>query len=840
MKTRRHWKAILSVLLAVFMILPSLAAIAETTEPTILGDLKSLTVNVWEDEEGNHVTYEVNESGETETAEAGVIYAANVESTDQMYPVDINAEGGTVHVTVERVEANWDPEQQTTPAVDISACEEADVTFISEDIVSDTEGIQIENTEGNVEAITGNIEAGTYGVFATNSEGTVNVTTRDITAGEEGVYAYTVDGTTAVKTGGITAQSVGVELYAVPEEYEWGNGLSGTDGQPDQENGNGGDSSKNTVNVTVDGDIIVKADGEGKDAYGISVENAYGEDTTVTFVVDGQISATSEESNAYGISVNPGEGAAVEGEVTGAVEANGDSAEAVNINTGENASVDIEIGGGVSATGGENALGINATTGGDDSSVKVLVLDDGVSATGEEAALGINATTEGAGSSVDITVKDGGVSATAEGTAYGIYANTNEADSSVTVTVQDSGDGAISAEGEMAFGISADNYDGEITINVTGNVQSSGTGIGIYDGEQFQADPENPYEGEIIPGEYDVPWGDNLWRTEIDGKTVFYCLDEEGNVTAAYNAMNVREGGDTSIAVIGDVVAEDTAVQVSLTEAQSTIDITVDGEIEGKKHAIVLSEETIAENLTLTVWKVTPNEDGNIAERVEYTEDDEGKFTENYKADRDTEKLIQYIIRIEENSSPYIATSGTTDYRAANGTRYQVAHEGDKVLVKLNIPNDKELVGAYWDQAQSEAGRLLVDFEGNYYVEVPRGGGVELSLVMKDIPKPEPAPVPVPEHTAVSTVITVRDLENRVSIKFYRSGKFVVLLDDGREERGTYEFSGNQLVLNAVSGRITVDADATFTYHCDLNARSYQFKLSRGNFRALKNLLALS
>ena len=159
--------------------------------------------------------------------------------------------------------------------------------------------------------------------------------------------------------------------------------------------------------------------------------------------------------------------------------------------------------------------------------------------------------------------------------------------------------------------------------------------------------------------------------------------------------------------------------------------------MEGKEHAIVLSEETIAENLTLTVWEVKPNDAGNIVERAQLVEDEEGGESIQYTADKDTEKLIQYIIKIEDNSKDYITATGTNDFTASNGEKYQVANEGDKILVKLNIPEGKELVGAYWNVDQTEEGKLLVDSEGNYYLEVPRGGGVELSLVMKDLPDPE-------------------------------------------------------------------------------------------------------
>ena len=154
-------------------------------------------------------------------------------------------------------------------------------------------------------------------------------------------------------------------------------------------------------------------------------------------------------------------------------------------------------------------------------------------------------------------------------------------------------------------------------------------------------------------------------------------------------------------------------------------------------------------------------------------------------------------------------------------------------MVKLTIPEGKELVGAYWDVAKSEAGKLLVDpATGDYYVEVPRGGGVELSLVMKDVPTPEPEPEK--KYSVATPILTVSDLENKIEIKFYKSGNFVVTMEDGSKEKGTYAFENGQLVLNCASGKVTVNADEEFTYTSVPKSLSYQFKLSQTEIDTLK------
>lgn len=211
----------------------------------------------------------------------------------------------------------------------------------------------------------------------------------------------------------------------------------------------------------------------------------------------------------------------------------------------------------------------------------------------------------------------------------------------------------------------------------------------------------------------------------------------------------------------------------------------------------------------------------------------------HYKADKETEKLIQYIIRIEDNSRNYIATNGTTDFTAGNGKTYQVAKEGEKVLVKLTIPEGKELVAAYWDQAKSEAGRLLQDAEGNYYLEVPRGGGVELSVVLKDIPKPEPETQPEPEpkeekNSVASPLLMVWDADHKVEISFYNNRKFVATMEDGSKENGSYRQADGKIILMSGGSEITIADDGTFTYTSQNNASlSYRFDLSQGEMDIL-------
>ena len=97
---------------------------------------------------------------------------------------------------------------------------------------------------------------------------------------------------------------------------------------------------------------------------------------------------------------------------------------------------------------------------------------------------------------------------------------------------------------------------------------------------------------------------------------------------------------------------------------------------------------------------------------------------------------------------------GTREYEG-----YQVANEGDTVTMKLTIPEGFEVAGAYGDEGQEWP--LSKDAGGNYYLSVPRGGGVMLSVKLskKEDPKTDPkteeeaAVAPAPVEAAIQTIL---------------------------------------------------------------------------------------
>ena len=228
--------------------------------------------------------------------------------------------------------------------------------------------------------------------------------------------------------------------------------------------------------------------------------------------------------------------------------------------------------------------------------------------------------------------------------------------------------------------------------------------------------PENPVpivEDEFLQY-YDDGYGNNI--RVYYSKDGNYYYDEQGLAW-----MPVEDGNAyNNVRITGDVKGAQTGVV--LNEINEVTDkIIIDGTLSGGKQAVLIKEGSIAENLTLTVWEIVENKDGNLIENE--TIDPETK-EKSAIANKEAEKAIQYIIRIRPDQKEIISTRGTMEYEG-----YDVAHEGDTVTLKLNIPYGYEISGAYRDAEQEV--KLLQDTEGDYYLIVPRGGAVELSVTLK-------------------------------------------------------------------------------------------------------------
>ena len=459
-------------------------------------------------------------------------------------------------------------------------------------------------------------------------------------------------------------------------------------------------------------------------------------------------------------------------------------------------------------------------------------------------------TARSAGGKVDVTV-DGTVTATGiakestketaqengadpiegEGRAFAVYADAVGPAGVTTVHV--TGDAVAHSEGNE-FQDWAESY----TIAVEAATELNGTAVIKVDGKAVAESTEHNFSAkavdvyantgstaEITIGE--GAEGQVVAKAKSDGTTKVNILD--GGVTAAIKdpaegaslaAVNLWNGaeeeeeedapgrtGTLEINITGDVTAsgasENIGIQVRTDEGGKT-DVIVDGTVAASDAAVVLltPETQIGENVTLTVWELKPNEDGAVVSRL----NEEEKLEEDEQA----EKAVQYIIRVKADQQDLITAQGTTEYKGFN-----VAREGDTVTMLLNIPEGYEITGAYGDVNQSVV--LAKDENGRYYLTVPRGGAVELSVKLEKIGDDGADGV---AWDSVYRILKLADQTGKAEISFYSNGRYVVRYEDGASENGSFRLSNGTLVL-------TNDKDTEHTkMTAGLNAEKDQYELA--------------
>ena len=325
------------------------------------------------------------------------------------------------------------------------------------------------------------------------------------------------------------------------------------------------------------------------------------------------------------------------------------------------------------------------------------------------ANTGIEASSSGEGSSTKVDV-EGDVTVEREGTSRGIAV---EGNSDVDIHVG----GSVTSDGGTegtAYGIA--DYAGEgsdVTVNVDSNVIATGKFV-----EAVQL--------EGAGGKHEITVGGNV---EEHSKPIETEFETEGGGHAIGLGDGSNATSDIDVTVKGNVIANDTAVEIMKYSDNSKIDLVVEGTIEGGKHNIVIdtlqdidySTGTVTEtidpkvsNLNITVWKIdTSNTKGKIVEN---------KVGGEYKQDEITEKVeenINYIIKIDEKSTNYLSPDKKT------------AKQDDTVILKLNVPSGYA-VDSFYNGKDAANVNVLQDSSGNYYLVVPRGGGVYVGVNLRE------------------------------------------------------------------------------------------------------------
>ena len=556
--------------------------------------------------------------------------------------------------------------------------------------------------------------------------------------------------------------------------------------------------TEGSVDLTVDGKVTAVSTEEA--ARGVSVFAQDSRDIHLKVTVTGEVNATGE-TFAFGVTNeenrdHPGIGVTTEINVLGGVNASaGDWACGIRSEGSKDSRTDIYAEGAVNAeanqatgmlvtgsreeTGGYAQVVVNgeitATGTGEGSVAEGVYIEGnqdfnarietggGIRAEAEETAFGIDiATRENAEVNM---VADGNVDAIAYGLARGVYVYSENEGSTANLTVwgdvtaeSKGGERGDDSEELRSEGIDIDSRNSSMTVTINGNVKAVGEwGVG--------ADLSTDYQTEYVDlGNYTGTYNEKdyteteVWDNKETGehfeRKIYYnketdtWYDSDGQAWR-YNIIEAEEEQKVEVKVYGDVHGDDTGMELCLTNEKTTMDVVVDGTVSGDNHAIVLTDKTAVDGMTLTVWKVEPTKDGRI---VEYN-DDTANPDSVYTADEETAKRIQYIIRLEQpQKGGRLSTDGTTDYGG-----YNVAKEGDIVLLKIDVEPGYEIVDAF--NGTDTKVELLKNEQGEYYLAVPRGGGVNLSVTLREIQAKDteqtvntvPAMTAVPVRTAESS-----------------------------------------------------------------------------------------
>ena len=183
-----------------------------------------------------------------------------------------------------------------------------------------------------------------------------------------------------------------------------------------------------------------------------------------------------------------------------------------------------------------------------------------------------------------------------------------------------------------------------------------------------------------------------------------------------------KESGDEEESR-GNITAKDAGIVL---EGAGEFDILVTGTLKSEGTPILIDKSVDPDNVSITVWKIEDpvQAGGKNGKHVVL----EGKLGEAQAVTDDSKKVeagIRYIIKIEPSQEKLINLEGT---EKSHG--YNTAKEGETVTLKISVPDGYKLVGAY--NGDGDKVPLKKDDQGNYYVVVPKAGGVYLSAEFEE------------------------------------------------------------------------------------------------------------
>lgn len=582
-------------------------------------------------------------------------------------------------------------------------------------------------------------EQGSAAGIVISAEQTGESTSQMTATAEGGVYAITTEG---------DAIGIDTNILLTDESSSTVTAVSGSNVLALTENGEAvgamvyadtGDSAEADVTVRMEGDTIAATETGGATGADVYVVTANSSEASVTVQMDGDTIAETETGDATGVDIyaetNDSSAADVTLLMGGSVSAETETGDAEGISirvdgydTGTAELSVITAGDVAAAAENGNAMGVGIYSAAYDEArpeISAVVEGDIKAESEKTVATGLEVQQYGKGKT---DVQTGGIEAKGAGFSSGVAVLNHSGE----VTAEVNGDiVAASSETKGSDGVFISNSLksnseelGTVEVEVKGDISSDGQGITVrMDSAKRDMLPDvtpEVKESELVSRDYYLDENE-----EVDTFDIYY--NEEGDYYydsfgTVWKETDLSGDGGVAVTVTGDVSGEDTGLSLS-GNSLAPVDIIIDGTLSGGESAVLVMDEKITENLTLTVWEVKPGETGNVVDKEVSKEDG----TRGREAMEEVAKEIQYIIRLRQpDEGGALTMSGTRDYEG-----YQVANEGDNVVMRLNLNEGYELINAYGDVEQQVS--LMQDAQGHYYLIVPRGGGVELSVRLRKI-----------------------------------------------------------------------------------------------------------
>lgn len=289
----------------------------------------------------------------------------------------------------------------------------------------------------------------------------------------------------------------------------------------------------------------------------------------------------------------------------------------------------------------------------------------------------------------------------------GVKAESFGENSKTDVTVN----GNINAADKGVYAYSQDNSSSEAVINGDITSKHIGARAGAYDGGLSTITVDGNINA-VNEGAYSYAKGENsMSLINVKGNV---AITEHDDYVGAIQAVGT-EGSLALTTVDGDVTntsGKGAAIYLRA-DSDSFAAVGVGGTAKGGEIPVVVEKNTDLNNINVSVWKVEANDMGQIGGVFD-------RDTETITYSRAVEEAINYIIKLEDTSN-------------ANLSAVETAHEGEKVILNIDVNSGYELKGAY--NGMGEKVPLQKDNDGNWYVIVPKGGGVYLSVELHKIEK---------------------------------------------------------------------------------------------------------